>query len=380
MQVNRYHILIILTLICGSCIDPFQPVIEETQEALVIYGMISDQPGIHQVTVSASSPYNDPSLKPVSGCVVRVEDDMGNMAVYEETNPGIYEAFLTTPFLALNKTYSLFVATMEGEDYQSTYDTLLACPPIDTIYYEVRSQGTSDPDVVLYGAQFYSETTGSEDASRNFRWQLVETWEYNSAARANLIWNGGPLIPVLADSINTCYMTEPIQGLYSGSTKYLSENKLSRNELNYVSNETPRIKLQYSLLVAQQSLTDEIYRYWDRMKSQSGDAGGLYESQPASTVGNINNVNRPEEKVLGCFYATQQQTKRLTVKSEFNALVEGFTCELDTINGVEELGSEIPYYLYSLDPLGRGPPYLAGSNNCFDCRLKGGTNQKPDYW
>ena len=147
-----------------------------------------------------------------------------------------------------------------------------------------------------------------------------------------------------------------------------------------LSNETPRIKLQYSLLIKQHSLTNEIFIYWERMKSQSSDAGGFYESQPSSTTGNIYNLNDLNEKVLGCFYATQQQRKRLTVNENFDFDMPRFTCELDTVNSLGELRTDFPYYLISIDPMGMGPPYLWGDQDCFDCRLYGGTNVEPDYW
>jgi len=367
-------------MICGSCIEPFQPVIKEEQKSLVINGVITDQSGSHQVTISRSSPYLEALYDPVTGCVVRVEDESGNLVLYEEIEPGIYEAHLTSPFLGLNKAYSLMVTTLEGEEYHSSYDTMLVCPPIDTLYYEIESHSTRDHDVNLYGFQFYSELTGTESASSYFRWQLEETWEYNSAALTNAIWNGGIVEPVMADTVNTCYMTGSIPGLYSASTHNLSENRLIRNKLNFVSNTTPRIKLQYSLLVWQHSLSSDAYRYWEIVKSQSGDSGGLYETQPASATGNIYNSNHPEEKVLGYFYATQVQSKRITVKNEFEFVVPGFSCELDTINSLGELGSNFPHYLYSLDPLGVGPPYITGADHCFNCQLNGGTNEKPDYW
>lgn len=380
MQANKLYTFLFITLLCGSCIEPFQPEINETQETLVIYGVVTDQPGLYQVTISRSAPYNDPSFKPLSGCVVRVEDELGNMVVYEESMPGIYETYLEASFLAVHKAYSLFVNTPGGKEYQSSYDTLLPCPVIDTIFFEVESKGTSDPEVTRYGIQFYSGLTGSDEASRNFRWQLEETWEYQSASRANLYWDGGPLIPVLADSINTCYMTQPVHGLYSASTGHLTENKLTRNKLIYVSDETPRLRLRYSLLVKQQSLSREVFEYWEKMKSQTGNVGGLYETQPSSTVGNVFNLNDPDEEVLGCFYATQQQSKRLTFKGDFDFDVPGYTCELDTASSLNEIGTSFPYWLLSLDPLGRGPPYLNGSMSCFDCRLKGGTSVKPDFW
>ena len=69
MRVSKTHILILLLVCCGSCIDPFQPDIKETQQAIVIYGVVTDQPGTHQVSVSASTAYDEPSLVPVTGCV-----------------------------------------------------------------------------------------------------------------------------------------------------------------------------------------------------------------------------------------------------------------------------------------------------------------------
>jgi len=183
------------------------------------------------------------------------------------------------------------VNTPDGNDYQSTYDTLLACPSIDSIYYEVKSQGTSDPEQTLYGIQFYNDVTGTAETSRNFRYILTETWQYTSPYIAQYIWWGGPVIPVSRDTIYTCYMSDSVPELFSASTSSLSVNILKHNSLNFVTNETPRLKTKYSLLVEQQSLTNEAFHYWDRMKSQSADAGGLYESQPSSTTGTTSSVS-----------------------------------------------------------------------------------------
>lgn len=66
IQVNRsLFITIPLLVLCNSCIEPYEPVINEIQEVMVINGMITDQPGIHQATVSLSSPYNEAEFRPV---------------------------------------------------------------------------------------------------------------------------------------------------------------------------------------------------------------------------------------------------------------------------------------------------------------------------
>lgn len=371
-----------MAVLCCSCIEPFEPVIKEAGKTLVINGFISDQPGEHEVTISRTTPYNSPGFSPLQGCVVRVQDGDGNMILYHEDSPGHYKASIEEDFLGLNRVYSLDVYTPEGDEYRSSYDTMLACPDIDTLFWELEDKGTPDPDFTYHGIRFFSGFSGPESGARNFRWILEETWEYKAAHLTSHLWYGGPEVPVIVDTFLFCWLTTPLPGIYLGSTRNLTLNTITRNTLSYVSNETPRLKIKYSLLVKKHSLTNEAYAYWDRLKSQLEGSGGLYETQPASAYGNLSNVNDPEEKVLGCFYATQQKEKRVSVKAveDYDFLVHGFQCELDTIQSLGELGTHFPYYLYTLNPMYTGPPYLAGPDYCFNCVYLGGSNKKPSFW
>jgi hypothetical protein len=380
MPVNRYLIFLLLLLICRSCIEPFEPDIRESQEVLVINGMITDQPGTHYVEISRSTPYNKPFYQPLRGCVVTVSDENGDMIYYEESKSGKYVADIPGSFLAVGKAYSLQVYTPDQKEYHSDYDTLMACPPIDTIYYEVENRETSDPDFFLGGIQFYMDMTGNPTDSRYFMWKLEETWEYWAATFGHFIWWGERVEEFHTNDLFKCWKTYPIRELYTGTTRNLSVNALRRNSLNFVSNETDRLSVTYSLLVKQQSLTKNTYDYWDKMKKQSGEMGGLYETQPSSAIGNIYNTTDTDEVVLGIFYATQQHSRRIMVSNHFDFKIPYLTCKLYTIFSVYQLGKDYPYYLRSLSPTGYGPPYETGDKICFDCRIQGGTNKKPDFW
>ena len=387
MQVNKIVVWIILIMGCGSCIEPFEPELRESQEVMVINGVITDQPGPHTVEISLSTSYRDPIYKPVPGCAVRVVDERGESQDYLEKEPGIYEAYLPASFLAVGKSYSIAVVAPDGNEYRSDFDTLLAFPPVDSVYFEVKSQETYDPGETLYGLQFYSDLETRSGSAANFRWALEETWEYDSPYTPTYIWFGGerPIDTIFEDTVTTCYMSVPVKSVFTATTHSLSGREIKRNPLNYVSNETPRLKIRYSLLVEQQSLTNDAFEYWDRLKSMTQGTGGLYETQPPSSAGNLYNTDDPSERVLGYFYATQPRYKRIFVDERFDFRTHGYTCEVDTFQSPEEAYDKylsLPVYLISLsiEPVGPFPPFLSGYNACFDCKRWGGTNVKPEYW
>jgi hypothetical protein len=379
---KNYVIGVLLLLAVASCITPFEPEIKETEEVIVINGMITDEPGMHYVEVSMSAPYGDPEFIPVNGCVVTVTDEGGEMVQYEPNGAGTYEAFLPASFLGVGKAYSLRVNTPEGEEYRSDYDTLLACPPIDSLYYEIETKGTSNPNISFEGIQFYSDMTGTAFSAKNFRWLLEETWEYRVPNIGEYRFDGLELTPHLTAYMSICYKTDTIKEVYTATNRLLSVNVRRRTPLNFVSSETPRLKIKYSLLVRQQSLTDQAYRYWSNLGSQAGEAGGLYQVQPHSAIGNLYNTQTPEAKVLGCFYATQQKTQRETVLNHFKFNIpEVPFCALDTLIGSFHLmGVFFPYYLIPVMEMDAVGDYLYGTQDCFDCRVKGGSNIRPEYW
>jgi hypothetical protein len=384
MPANRYYIILLLLLLAArACVEPFDPEINETQEVMVIDGMISDRPGLHQVRVSISTPYSDPAFRPVQGCVVSVTDNQGNIAFYDESweNEGTYEAWLEEPFLGVGKVYSLQVVSPSNRIYVSEYDTLLSCPPVDSVYYFHEVSGGEDPDDVWQGLQFYNDVRGFDGGTRNYRWRATATWEYHSPFTPQYVRYKAQNIPYIVDSVSTCFLTEAIETVFAASTQLLTENNIYKNKLHYVSDQTPRLAERYSLLVEQYSLSDQAYTYWEKLAAQSANSASLYETQPSSSQGNIYSVNWPDEKVLGCFYATQIQDKRVFVEYEdLDFPVSAYTCRLDTLVDNSTFIYDKYYYLLSLEPLGPGPLWLGGAPNCFDCTERGGDNEIPDFW
>lgn len=382
MQLNRWTIYLFFMVLGTGCIEPFEPDIEETSEVLVIDGRLTDAQGPQTITISRSGPYNSPQFQPVSGCVVRIEDESGSGITFLESSEGIYQSDPEPDFVAVGKAYKLMVITPDDRVYESEYDSLLACAPIDHLSYKLEVQGTSDPDINYYGIRFYADSKGSPEDSRNYMWTFEETWEYIAYYIIQYIWDG--LIfqnhtPQL-HGFKICYLTELLENFQVGSSSMMETNEIHQQPLNFVTNQTPRLQEQYSLLVNQYSLSNDAFLYWDKISAQSGDAGGLFETQPSRTRGNISNINDPTEKVLGYFFASQVQEKRINVNEDFDFPIVGFDCPLDTAQSVEDFGQNYPYIMWSLSIMGRGPPYAYSYKECHDCTFRGGVTTKPDYW
>jgi len=382
MQLNKWALLILSVTLGNGCVEPYEPDIDESRNVIVIDGELTDTQGIQTISISRSSPYNNPHFRPVSGCVVRIEDNEGYGMTFLENESGIYQSYVEPGFLSVGNAYILRVITPDDEVYESEYDTLTACAPVDQLTYEVEEQETSEPDINYYGIRIYADIIGSPEDSRYYMWDFEETWEYTTTYRLQYMWDGSLLHDYIYQKagVTVCYLTNRPTTIQVGSSSQLERNEIHKQPLLFVSNQTPRLQYRYSLLVDQHSLSKAAFLYWNKMKAQSFDTGGLYEAQPSNTSGNIYNINDAEEKVLGYFFVSQVQEKRITISEDFKFSIAPFNCPLDTAFNVKEFSINYPYFMFSVSSSGRGPPFAYSYKECHDCTYRGGVTTKPDYW
>ena len=384
MPVSKKIIIpLFIFITLAGCIEPFTPNIDESQESLVIEGQITDQEGYHYIHISRTAPYNDPHKIPEPDCHVEVVDNKGNIFEFYESEPGIYRQWMYKDYLNIGTLFKVKVITADGNKYESDFDKLLSpSPPIDSVYYQIEVRETYDPDFPLYGIQFYIDLDAPDDFSRNYRWELEETWEYQAKYRIQYYYDGILHFMKNPYSLYHCWRTDSIPQIFTSTTRYSISNKINKFPLQFVSNQSNKLKIKYSLLVKQYSLSNAAYDYWYQLQKQGQESGGLYETQPARVRGNISNINDSEEVVLGFFNASSVSNKRVFVSEAFNFGFPGTLCRLDTIGPENPLHSYIlyPVYLISLSELGQGPPYATGAGICFDCREGGGKTEKPYFW
>lgn len=372
-----------------SCITPFEPEISEKNiNKYVISGDITDNRELQAITVSTASSVNDPHYIPLSGCTVRILDDRGNVFMMKETGsiynssrtPGIYSGNIGRSYLIPGVSFKVEVITPDGEKIESDFDRMNECPDVDSVYSD-RKDLVSFSGETTKGLQFYIDVDGRETVSGFFRWELFETWEYHVPYPREWYYDGRVHHIFPPDfSRKVCWSTEMIKNIYTLSTTGLSENKYERYPLHFVSNRTQRLAYGYSLLINQISLSEAAFTYWDQLRINSSNPGGLYEKQPLPVTGNLHNLNDPEQEVLGFFSVSSVRSKRIFIRNVPDLVLDfdTFCSPAALLKGLAEIGPEdYPAFLMG-DEKSFYMVHL--SNNCVDCLTLGGTNIKPDFW
>ena len=365
----------------SSCIKPYYPQIDaNAAKKYVVSGRLTNREGWHEVEVSSSSPIESPVYIPVSACQVKILDDKGNIFLLEEYEPGQYHVWISQEKLACGTAYRLTVTTPDREELASGFDTMPAGPQVDSIYYSIKDVPTSDPEKSMRIMQFFVDLKAEGEYSHYYKWEVEETWEYHAPHRLEYYYDGTHHTVDPPDySKKVCWSSGMVKNVFTISTKNLSQNSYKQYPLHFIDGHTSRLGVLYSILVRQLALSEGAYDYWDQLRINSNEQGGLYEKQPLAIKGNMVNLSNPDREVLGYFYAASESTRRY-----FYHNIEGI--DLDFSDGcIEEIPGkggfrayeprEYPIYYYK--PAG-GLKIL--SNECIDCRLMGGTTVKPDFW
>jgi hypothetical protein len=230
--------------------------------------------------------------------------------------------------------------------------------------------------------QFYVDINAQNYKSRYFKWDVIETHEYHSDYPRQWFYDGSVHQISPPDSSRmVCWLTEMNKNIYTLSTENLVENKYLKFPLHYVSNHSATLVYGYSVLIVQYALSEGAYSYWDNMRINSSDMGGLYEKQPLSITGNLHNLTDPSQEVLGFFTAALCRSQRMYysnvsgMKIDYPGLCTPWRPEHGgflEINPAEYpafmMGDTATYYMVFLP------------DECVDCLSLGGSNIKPDFW
>ena len=380
---NKTNIIYVIAtlLFVTSCVTPFEPEgYEQLENILVIEGDINTS-GKTEVIVSRSLKLGDISKRNyVKGASVWVESETGmKYTAYQYINGQEVRYITGYNYLATDKSYKLCVITPDGKQHESDLVKPLIPPPVESVEFVT--------DTTLKEVTFYVNASDPANKTRYYKWTYTEDWEFTAHKYANFEYN--PLtfkMEEIPDYRNKyyCWNKSESKSILIYSTTHLSEDRVYRMPLVKMGPNDLRISLLYSIEVSQQALSKEAYQYWENLRKNSDQLGGIFSPQPSEMRGNIKCLSDPEEVVLGYISAGTYVKKRfMASKSEINLYWDDHVCEI--IIPEKAVPMPIPwstmhedgYVPISYNPSERESVWVL--KECADCRTKG-TKNKPSFW
>ncbi len=302
MKPWRFLISLVVFLALGNsiqCVTQFDPELTKDITKLVVDGLITDQPPPYQVRVTYSAPYtNDATIfgRSPAQAKISIRDDQGGIEELRYTSNGYFISSATGMRGVVGRKYFVSIILPDGRQYQSREELLKPTPKIDALRVEFLEL----TEIYLRGKFRISvETTdpaGSEDFYRwswsHFKTKNVCDFTYTFPDFAIIYWSC--CVP--------CWTVLRCEGCINiASDKLINGRKFADQfllDVPYTSVEP------YFLVAQQQSLTKEAYNFWNKVRGQLNNSGGVFDTPPVLIQGNIYNVSNQDEQVLGYFGAS----------------------------------------------------------------------------
>ncbi|WP_339794393.1 DUF4249 domain-containing protein [uncultured Imperialibacter sp.] len=366
----------------STCVEPFEPEEPGFKSVLVVDGFISNSTEPYTIALSRTAPLSNPGALPEAGATVSVADDEGEVYLFRETVPGIYQSDPTIFVGRVGGKYQLSITTASGEQYQSDTVLLKQSPPIDSVYYERELRLTDVAGEMKDGISIFVEAHDSTGQTRFYRYDYTETYEVKLTYPGEWVYSPSQGAYTIRDPrLGLCYATHPGGNILVANTSSYTEDRVKKLEVTYVSTGGYKLSGLYSIQVKQYALSEPSYRYWYELQKTSESLGTLFDPQPYEIRGNVRQVNDPEATVLGYFDAGAVSEKMLFI-DKVTLLGQGVQYPADPCI------AELRYPLTAVDfglyrqwdyLIAAIEPFVMIPAECGDCRYHG-TLEKPSFW
>jgi hypothetical protein len=285
MRITGYISILILAIAfsCTKSIDLDLPL---RNPRLVVEGIITNEDTSYTVKLSNTTKYkysyDKAAINYETGATVVISDNIGNYDTLKENPAGIYTSNPSHLKGTIGRNYYLDILTKDGRHYQSKPETMLNVPKIDSIYFTRNRNDHSPTYPSAYRYTVYIKLQDPKNLD-NYYMQIT-SYYWNNTWQAKSQWNtifndfsiDGRLINKIAD-----------QG-YSNGTFFVKVNLYALNKSNY-------------------DFWNTLYQ--QRYSNQDGEVDLL-----VPLVGNIFNVNDPNDYAIGYFQVSATSSSMVYVK------------------------------------------------------------------
>ena len=412
----------VAALALASCVYPFDPGIETSDDRIVVEGSVSIG-GVSTFNFSRVIPFSEEKVQdtyyksaaniPMTGYIegedgTRIEayktmgggggylyDEVATKDSYMEGVSTGTVLYFDTMFASPSQRYKVhFQNTQTGTEYESDWLDVCPKPVIDELRY-ILDRDRSELNVAL---SMHSATDS------HFRWYYDETWEYHADLWASHYLNysemfdaNGNYQPEMAihefdRGVNTyyCWNTFKSPEIKIFSTSNQEDNRFTDLEFHRVVSTNRKLQIMYKLTVHLEAISENAFLYWQNIEDNTNNQGTIFSPVPSQMRGNIKCVSDPSVEVIGYISAAEAAEAVMYYDNHVEQFYNGPDTDWKSIV-IEEFTD--PYFFahwysrgylpYTVIPpeMGSGAmTYQWAKATCVDCRRLGGTKEKPNDW
>jgi hypothetical protein len=260
-----------LILLITGCEEVVKLDLRSSEPRLVVEGLITDEDTTYEVKLSETSSYtfhySTSAFNYETGALVVISDNAGTSDTLPEVSPGVYK---TTKIRGrVGQSYQLEIFTNKGKHFKSYPEEMVATPKIDSLYYyrDTKDKGTYTDASKCYFYVNWQDPPGEHNYYlRKFTYYWQDAWH------------------------------DSIEWKWSFNDKYFDGKYMDKYQIIEGYSGTG-----WYLYMDQYSLSKRAYDFWKILHDQTQSGDNDYSNISAPLIGNVYNVDQPDDYVLGYF-------------------------------------------------------------------------------
>jgi len=334
-------LLLLLMTLLTACVDPLDLRLGESVDVVVVDGALTNLNEPQFVWLRRAKSINGRfGTLPLKGATVEILVDSLQRFRMREIEPGKYQA--PDGFVGqVGRRYQLEFRLEDGTTYRSRPEVLPEAPPISkmTVRFNPESFGPTERNGYRSAHEVQIDTQDPAGQRNFYRWDWAlyekQDWCKTCYQGVYAVYKILPRQYLFnryyvsgTELYENCFSPEydpnsqtppPPNGDFYYDYRCRTEcwAIIRNHELNLFDDaftDGGRIEARrvgqlpfftYSLaMIRQVALTQRAYQFFRDVEAQSENTGGVADTPPAAPIGNVLNVNKPEEIVVGYFAAT----------------------------------------------------------------------------
>jgi len=327
---------LIITISLCTCVEPYVPDLKDFESKMVVDALLTDENVSNYVRLTRTIEKLSDIPARISGASVTMKDDLGNTTTLAEKSAGEYRTDSLLFRGETGRTYTLFIKTLDGKEYESEPCYLYPAPDIDSLYYTKDQTVSEQTGETLEGIRIYIDSK-EESVSKYYRWVYNEYWKFSVPDPKLFDYINDTTITPVSILKLTCWGHRQSDEIQIETTASGISTEFEKKPLLFISSEeSNRLLIQYYIEVKQLSISKKEYEFWDLMTQLNEAGGDIFDKQPFQIFSNIKCKTIPGEMVLGYF-----QVSGVKKKSRYI-----------TVNEIMDL--DLPLYRYECERFEKG--------------------------